>query len=81
MKKLIVLVFLSAFLSVQVIPAFASDSFNSIEVVKKGGDKKKKKDKSKEACDKTKMSCCKDMAKTQKSCCKKPVEVKDDVKK
>ena len=77
MKKLITLFFLCAFLSVQIVPAFASS--NSLVVIEnEGGDEKKdKKKKKKKAED---MSCCKKDEGANSSCCKKP-EKNDKIEK
>ncbi len=67
MKKLIALVFLAGFLSVQIAPVMAVSS--SISTIENGGGddaKAKKKDKKKEKSD----SCCQKDANAEKSCCK-----------
>ncbi|MEQ8358135.1 MAG: hypothetical protein RH860_01515 [Cytophagales bacterium] len=72
MKKLIALVFLSAFLSVQIAPAMAFES-NFVKIENEGGDdvKAKKKDKKKaksKDCAKKDMKdgCCKDVKDSKK---------------
>lgn len=72
MKKLIALVFLASFLSVQIAPVMAGNS--SISIIENGDGedaKAKKKDRKKaerKSCDKKEMKegCCKDMEKAKK---------------
>lgn len=76
MKKLFTLILLSAFLSVQVVPVFASG--NDLISIEKGGDDKKAKKKNKDKSE----SCCKEMKGETSSCCKAPEadEKKEDKK-
>lgn len=77
MKKIIALLFLSAFVGMSSAPTFAAVSNGEILVIENGGDdKKKKKDKEKGDCEPK--ECNKVSTEKSGGCCQKAPEKKSD---